>query len=193
MVQALTRSPDKLQVHSHRTWEQFKYLQKGYEGSPGVRLSFFQGIVEVLVPGRNHEIFKTIIGALIEIFLFDRRIEFTPTGSMTQEVEGIASTEADESYEVGGYKLSIEVIVTHGNIAKLALYQVLGVHEVWFWEDGVLALYHLQGETYERVNRSHIPELAAIDIAILVKCILTAETSRIKAMEDFRAAHPVVR
>lgn len=145
------------------------------------------------MPGRNHEIFKTIIGALIEIFLFDRRIEFTPTGSMTQEVAGMASTEADESYEIGDYKLSIEVIVTHGSINKLALYQVLSVDEVWFWEDGVLALYHLRGETYERVERSHIPELAAIDIAILTKCILTAETSRIKAMEDFQVAHPVAR
>jgi hypothetical protein len=199
MVQALIRSTDRqsdqLQVYANRTWAQFEALQKGYEGTAGVRLSFFEGMIEVLVPGRKHEIFKSVMGNLIELFLFERRIEFTPTGSMTRLVEGVAAAEADESYEIGGYILSIEVTVAHGSISKLALYQQLGVHEVWFWEDGLLAVYHLNAAGpagYERADRSGIPALAAIDLAILSKCILTGETSRIKAMADFQAAHPLV-
>jgi hypothetical protein len=38
---------------------------------------------------------------------------------MTQEKEGIASAEADESYLIGDYKLSIEVNFSSGDSSKL--------------------------------------------------------------------------
>jgi hypothetical protein len=100
-VQSSVRYPDNLQIHPHRTWEQFKLIQKGLENSGGVRLFFFQGTVEVLRPGRNHEIFKKIIASLIEAFLLDHDIAATPTGSMDHEAEHIAASQPDESYEIG--------------------------------------------------------------------------------------------
>jgi Uma2 family endonuclease len=182
---------DSLQAHSGRTWEQFRLIQKGLEDSPGLRLFFFEGIVEVLMPGRYHELFKKIIASLIELFLIDREIEATLTGSMDRELEGSASAQPDESYEIGPYKLAIEVTVTSGTIAKLELYKVLGIDEVWFWQDGVLRLYHLMDGDYRGVDRSHIPELAGIDVAVLSKCILMGETSWARAVKTFRSAHPV--
>jgi Uma2 family endonuclease len=174
-----------------RTWEQFKHLQKGFENTRGVRLFYYNGTIEILMPGEAHELFKSIIGFLIETFLFNRAIEFKPTGSMTQEKEGIASAEADESYEIEGLKLSVEVNFTSGDASKLDRYQALGVHEVWIWEDGVLAVYHLQSGKYETVNRSLIPALAAIDLNLLSECILMGETSRIKAAKKLLESHPI--
>jgi Uma2 family endonuclease len=182
---------DSLQIYGGRTWEQFKLIQKGLEDSPGLRLFFFEGIVEVLMPGRYHELFKKIIAALIEAFLFDREIESTLTGSMDREREGSASAQPDESYEIGPYTLVVEVTVTSGTIAKLELYKVLGIDEVWFWQDGVLRLYHLMDGGYRAIDRSHIPELAGIDITVLSKCILMGETSWVRAVKMFRSAHPV--
>jgi hypothetical protein len=40
-------------------------------------------------------------------------------------------------------------------------------------------------------NRSQIPELAAIDMAVLAQCVLMGETSRVGAIKAFRAGHPV--
>jgi Uma2 family endonuclease len=182
---------DSLQVYGGRTWEQFKLIQQGLADSPGLRLFFFEGIVEVLMPGRYHELFKKVIAALIEAFLFDREIESSLTGSMDRELEGSASAQPDESYEIGPYKLVVEVTVTSGTIAKLELYKVLGIDEVWFWQDGVLRLYHLVDGDYRGGDRSHIPELAGIDIAVLSKCILMGETSWVGAVKMFRSAHPV--
>ncbi|UBF25494.1 Uma2 family endonuclease [Kovacikia minuta CCNUW1] len=164
-----------------RTWEQFKHLQKGFENTRGVRLFYYNGTIEILMPGEAHQLFKSIIGFLVETFLFNREIEFKPTGSMTQEKEGIASTEADESYEIEGFKLSIEVNFTSSDVSKLKRYQALDVHEVWIWEDGVLAVYHLQSGEYKKVDRSLIPALSAIDLKLMSECILIGETSRIKA------------
>jgi Uma2 family endonuclease len=100
---------------------------------------------------------------------------------MTQEKEGIAAAEADESYEIASFKLSIEVNFTSGDASKLERYQALGVHEVWIWEDGVLAVYHLQSGRHEKVNHSLIPALSPIDLNVLSECILIGETSTIKA------------
>jgi Uma2 family endonuclease len=158
-IQIATGQGDIRTIQWGRTWEQFKHLQKGFENTRGVRLFYYDGTIEILMPGEAHELFKSIIGFLIETFLFSRSIEFKPTGSMTQEMEGVASAEADESYEIEGFKLAIEVNFTSGDVSKLKRYEALGVDEVWIWEDGVLAIYHLRAGRHEQVSRSLIPAL----------------------------------
>ncbi len=172
-------------------WEQFELVQQGFEQSRCVRLSYYDGTIEIIMPGLAHELFKTVIALLVEAYLLDRDLEFMPMGSMTQKVETIASAEADESYEIGGLRLSIEVTVTSGDTSKLLTYKALGVDEVWFWEDGVLAFYHLVEDDYICVDRSQIPELSGIDRAVLTSCVLMGETSRVQAMRAFRSAHPL--
>jgi Uma2 family endonuclease len=176
-------------IQRGRTWEHFKHLQKGFENTRGIRLSYYDGTIEILMPGKAHELFKRIIGILIETFLLDRDIEFEPTGSMTQELEGIATVEADESYQIGAFRLSVEVNFTSGGVSKLERYQALGVHEVWLWEDGVLDVYHLQPSGYEKVARSLIPELALLDLAVLTECIAIGETSRVAAVKRLRSMY----
>ena len=41
------------------TWSQFKLIQEGFANSPGVRLFFYKGRVEILSVSPEHEIFKT--------------------------------------------------------------------------------------------------------------------------------------
>lgn len=179
-------------VHHGRTWQQFKSIQEGFADSSGVRLFYYKGTVEILMPGREHEFFKSIIGMLIEMFFLEKNIEFAPTGSVTQEREGTASAQADESYCIGELKstpdFSIEVVFTSGGPNKLERYKALNVPEVWFWEDGLFTLYHLYGSEYKRIYHSEIPEMASLDIELLRRCVLMAETSRLKAAEEFRKA-----
>jgi Uma2 family endonuclease len=172
-------------------WEKFKLIQQASQDSPGVRLAYYEGTIEILMPGLDHEFFKSVIGMLLETFFLAKGIEFAPTGSVTQEQENIVSAQADESYCIGQPKsspdLSIEVIFTSGSAAKLQRYQALGVPEVWFWEDGVFSLYHLRSNGYERIDRSEIPELTSLDLAHLSRCVLLAETSRLNAVQEFRS------
>ena len=190
MAQLLNNTTDRRLVLHERTWEQFKLIQKGFEGSSGARLFYYNGTIEILMPGEDHEFFKTIIGFLIELFLVEKGIEFIPAGSMTQERQGTASAQADESYWLGSKRLvpdlSIEVVFTSGSASKLERYKALGVPEVWFWEDGLFALYHLREQSYERVYRSELPGLTDLDIELLSKCVLIAQTSRVEAVREFR-------
>jgi hypothetical protein len=176
-----------------RSWKQFESLQKGFENSRGVRLFYYDGVVEILMPGIDHELFKTVIGILVEAFLLDREIEFTPTGSMTQQIKGLAAAEADESYQIDGYRLSIEINFTSGDESKLNCYQLLGVNEIWLWEDGLLTCYHLQPTGYQKFECSQIPAFSSMNFAVLAECILIGETSRVAAVKNFRSQHPIIK
>jgi Uma2 family endonuclease len=184
----LQKQPDQ-KIPLQGTWDQFKLIQKSLENSPGIKLSYFNGAIEILMPGRDHEIFKSIIGMLLERFFFEQGIEFEPTGSMTQEKEGMASAQADESYCIGSSKpipdLSIEVIFSSGG-DKLGKYQALGVPEVWFWQDGLFTLHCLRGDSYERIYQSEV--LPDLDMDLLTRCVLAGQTSRLEAAKTFEKA-----
>jgi Uma2 family endonuclease len=192
MTQALLlpNQSDRQIVYTGITWQQFKLIQAGFADAPGIRLFYSDHTIEILMPGRTHELFKSVIGMLVELFCLERGIEFEPMGSMTQEREGEVSVEADESYCFGTSKpipdLAIEVILTSGNPNKLERYRVLGIPEVWFWQDGVFRLYRLRDLQYEQITRSEIPELVTLDIDLLTRCVLMAETSRLNAAQEFR-------
>lgn len=194
MTSTLQKTTDQ-RIVLQGTWEKFKLIQQASADSPGIRLAYFDGTIEILMPGREHETFKSIIGYLIETFLSEQGIEFEPTGSMTQETE-VASAQADESYCIGQSKpipdLSIEVVFTSGGTNKLARYRAIGVPEVWFWQDGVFSLYRLRGNGYEQIYRSEIPELIALNLELLSKCVLMAETSRLEAIRSFRSVEKII-
>lgn len=189
MTQILKENDQRL-VLNERTWQQFKLIQQGFEGFPGAKLAYYNGNIEILIPGADHEFFKTIIGFLIELFLLETGVEFVPAGSMTQEQEGTVSAQADESYWITKQQsipdLSIEVVFTN-RVNKLERYRALSVSEVWFWEDGLFTLYHLRSQGYERIARSELPGLMDLDINLLTHCVLMAQTSRIDAFNEFRS------
>jgi len=192
MSQLLSKSVEQRLIHHGHTWEQFKLIQKGFEDSPGVRLFYYEGTIELLMPGQDHEFFSRIIAMLLNVFFEEIGVEFAPTGSMDQEREGFVSAQADESYCIGDLKLlpdlSIEVIFTSGGPSKLARYQALGIPEVWFWQDGLFSLYHLRENGYERIQHSELPHLDRLNFDVLTQCVLMAQTSRIEAIRAMRAS-----
>lgn len=187
-------SPDQRIIHAGITWQQFKLIQAGFGEPRRVRLFYYDNTIEILMPGREHEFFSRLIGFLIGLYCLEIGVEFEPIGSTTQEQEGEAAAEPDESYCFGSSKprpdLAIEVIFTSGSTNKLQRYRALSIPEVWFWEDGLFSLYRLQGTAYEPISSSQIPELSRLDIALLARCVLIAQTSRLEAAATLRNAIP---
>jgi Uma2 family endonuclease len=172
-------------------WAKFKLIQQGCEESPGIRVSYFDGIIEIVMPARPHEIFSDVFHILLSLYLLHVGVDFLGTGSADQEAEGIAAVQPDRSYCIGGIKpipdLSIEVVFSSGGTNKLGRYQAIGVPEVWFWEDGVLALYCLRSDGYEQIERSELPGLTDLDLNVFKRCLLVGETSTAEAMKEFTA------
>jgi Uma2 family endonuclease len=166
-------------------WQQFKTIQSSFENVPGVRLSYCDGVLEIVGISKPHEATRCLIAALLINFFQFKRIQFFPSGSYSQIVEGKVEYQADLSYCFGTDKdvpdLCIEIVITSGSPIKLQKYRLMGVPEVWFWEDGTLELYHLREEGYELINNSEmLPEL---DLSLLKRCILFA--SPLDALEEF--------
>ena len=108
-------------IYSGISWPQFQLIRSGFADSPGIRLAYYDNTIEILMPGREHEMFSRLIGFLVGLFCLENGIEFEPTGSMTHEREGEASAQADESYCFGSSKpipdLVIEVVFTSGGLS----------------------------------------------------------------------------
>ena len=175
------------------TWREFKAVEQLLD-RPGYRLSFLDGILEIRrMPGEPHETVKKRIAALVELYLLMAGFDFTPTGSMTLESEGVAvKREADESYKLAPGRrlpdLAIEIVFSSGGINQLEAYKRLKIKEVWFWEDGLLEVYHLRGEGntlyYEKVSSSE--EVKGIDLDLLLRCINMA--NHVDAVKTFQQA-----
>jgi Uma2 family endonuclease len=172
-------------------WAKFKLIQAGCEESPGIRVAYFDETIEIVMPSRAHEVFAGAFHLLLSLYLAHLGIEFLATGSADQEVEGMASAQPDCSYCIGEIKqipdLAVEIVFSSGGTSKLDRYRAIGVPEVWFWEDGVLSLYHLHSSGYEQVERSELPELKDLDLSVFKRCLLIGETSTAEAMNSFNA------
>jgi Uma2 family endonuclease len=183
-----TSTQDRL-VILQGDWAHFQRIREGCEQTPNIKLSYFQGTIEILMPSRPHEIFSSAFHLLLSLYLAHLGIEFLATGSADQEAEGEALSQPDQSYCIDGIKLipdlSIEVVFSSGGINKLDRYRTIGVPEVWFWEDGVLTLYRLRSGGYERIEQSELPGLRDLDLAVFKRCLLIGETSTTEAMREF--------
>lgn len=134
--------------------------------SPGVKMTYLHGALEIMSPSRKHEGIKTRVARLVELFTLERDIPLYGYGSTTFKREAKErGLEPDECYCVGEDMreypdIAFEVIVTSGGIDKLEVYRGLGVRELWFWKDDRFWLYALDGDAYRPIERSaFIPSL----------------------------------
>ena len=185
---------EEYRILSDVSWTQYQTLLREL-GNTSYRVSYLNGVLEIVAPSRRHESSKTRIGDLLLIYFLETNTEYFPMGSTTLRQEQQAGGEPDESYCIGSDKavpdLAIEVIVTSGSIDRLALYQRLGVREVWFWQDDAFALYHQHPggfeqypdtSGYEPVTSSRL--LPGLDIALLTACV--RNPSPLAAAKEFR-------
>lgn len=145
---------------------------------PGLRVHYLEGILEITMPSRQHEVFKENIGRLLGVYFEETRTRFYSLGSTTLRGEAKRrGAEPDLGFCIGINKtlpdIAIEVVETSGGIDKLAIYQGLSVPEVWFWQNNHFTLYHLGNFGYEQRQFSQfLPEL---DLNLLASYVSYSE------------------
>ncbi len=164
------------------SWEDYELLLNLLEDSSRYRISYLDGILEIMSPSRNHEFSKKNIARLLEAYLNQAEIDYWGYGSTTFRKQNQKSgKEPDECYCIGTEKefpdISIEVIVSSGGVDNLEVYKKLGIKEIWFWKNDCLTIYYLnQKGEYQQQNKSVIiPEL---DVNLLASYV-TASNPRI--------------
>jgi len=168
------------------TWEQFEALESLMVDAPGLRITYLDGCVEFMTLSEQHEMIKTILGFLIELYFCEMNMRVIPVGSATRrDRTKEVSFEPDESYYIGEKKehpdLAVEVAITSGDAKKLTKYQRLKIAEVWIWSNNQLSVYRLSGDDYQQIIRSEF--LPDLDLDLLVRCVLMP--SIIEARNEF--------
>lgn len=152
-------------------WQGYEALlaMRGEQRRP--RLTYLDGAVELMTTSEHHERIRYVLGRLLERYLIALGIEFVAYGETTYKHEpSKAGLEADECYVLGEPRsdrpdLAIEIVWTSGGIAKLDVYEPLGIPEVWMWKAGVLHVFVLEPGGY--VEMAHSALLPSIDLEFL--------------------------
>lgn len=180
-------------------WETFLELAEGRTGSVP-RMTFDQGVLELMTPRRQHEGIGCLIGRIVETYSEVRGIEILSCASTTfKRVDLDRAFEPDESYYIAHADLIrpkeevdllidpppdlvIEVEITSSAIAKPKLFAAMGVPEVWRHDGSRLAMLALEGAAYRPLDSSlALPGLstAMIDM-VLARRFEQGETALIK-------------
>lgn len=176
-------------VHLHGTFDDYEALlrMRGEKAVP--RISYLQGNIVIVMPSRDHESIKSVIGRLVEVWCDWRHKRFGTFGSWTLKDRRLErGAEPDECYvfdepDPARPHLAIEVVWTSVGINKLEIYRLLGVREVWVWRRGRITVHVLRGDRYEEVAASEV--LPGIDLDKLLTFLDRPMTS--DAVRDYRS------
>ncbi|MEB3210086.1 MAG: Uma2 family endonuclease [Leptolyngbyaceae bacterium] len=190
VVQSLTISPHESEERytiSGVSWQQYETVLANLADSPWYRVTFLDGVLEILSPSRKHESQKDNIARLLGVYFEETRTRFYGLGSTTfRKALKARGAEPDTCFCIGSEKefpdLAVEVVETSGGIDKLEVYKGLNVSEVWFWKEGAFELYQLQDDAYVNIATSTL--LPDLDLALLSRYVTHPEP--LDAMIEFR-------
>ena len=184
------------------SWQQFETILEELGESRAARLSYSNGLLEIMVPLPEHEKAKEIIGELVRILLDELQINFEPLGSTTFENEQmIQAVEPDTCFYIQNHEavigktridltvdpppdLAIEIDIT--SRTQFENYQRLGVPELWRCTRRGLQINLLQEGSYVESNVS--PNFPGIPIIELINRTVEQNLSvgRSQAIREFK-------
>ena len=166
-----TLSAETRTVLENVRWDTFVELSEQRRGSVP-RMTFDEGVLELMSPRRQHENIGRLIGRLVETYTEIRDIEIQSVASTTFKRKDLQKAfEADESYYIEHAEqirpkeevdllidpppdLVIEVEITSSAIQKLKLFAAMGVPEVWRHDGERLQMFMLSNDKYLPIETS---------------------------------------
>ena len=162
-------------------WQKFETILSELGESRASRLSYSNGILEIMVPLPEHEKDKEIISYMVQFLLEALNIDFEPLGSTTFKNERMnQAVEPDACFYIKNYQavigknrlnlesdpptdLVLEIDIT--SRTYLDNYRQLGVPELWRYTQSGLQINLLQeGEYIESLSSPNFPQIPIIEL-----------------------------
>ena len=179
IVERIRTEPETRMVLENVAWETYVALADQRSGSVP-RMTYDNGVLEMMSPKREHESIGRIIGRIVETYSELMDIEIISVASVTVKRSDLSKAfEADESYYVTHAAqllgkndmdfevdpppdLVIEVELTSSTIKKMQLFAAMHVLEVWRHDGESLQMYRLLDGAYQGIESSlQLPGLTA--------------------------------
>ncbi len=182
-------------------WQQFESILQDLGDKRRSRIAYLNGVLEIVMPLPEHEKIKVLIGDFVKALLETMEIDFEGFGSTTfKRIDKLAGLEPDDCFYIQNNvamrgirkldmtidpppDLAIEVDVT--SKTKFDVYRVLGVSELWLYDE-TLKIYILRDGEYVESELSSI--FGDIPIRNVIPQFLEISLSegRSAAMKAFR-------
>ncbi|MGB3695581.1 MAG: Uma2 family endonuclease [Spirulinaceae cyanobacterium] len=155
-------------------WETYQALALDLGENPSKKLTYNQGLLEIMTPLPEHEVNKRFLGRIVETTTEILGLEIYSLGSTTWSREDLQrGIEPHECYYITNEAairgkldfdlnidpapdLAIEIDVTSSSLDRLSIYAILGVREVWRFNGSQLLIYVLQQGSYQQQKRSQV-------------------------------------
>jgi Uma2 family endonuclease len=159
MLSIGTEKSDRITTITNTTWAEYISLDL-----PKLRVSFRNGVITIVSPGRNHEMIGDYIRAIIWAYCRKNNFALFPYNQTTLKEEGKEGKEPDVAYcfEIDKEKpdLAVEINLTSGSIDDLTKYQYLKIAEVWLWENKKIRFFVYRDSGYLELTTSNsLPKL----------------------------------
>ncbi len=184
------------------SWQDFEEILEELGEHRSSRISYSNGVLEIMVPLPEHEKDKEIIGEMVRILLDQLEIDFEPLGSTTFKNEQMTqAVEPDACFYIKNYQevigkdrlnlsidpppdLAIEIDIT--NRTQLDNYLLLGVPELWRYTRKGFEIKLLEEKGYiESKTSPNFPEIPIIEL--IERHVKQAQTEgRSKAIRAFK-------
>ena len=156
------------------SWETYEALLADGGDGRQTRMAYDQGVLEIVTPSFEHELFRDVVSGVAEEILDTRGQDYLRSGSVTlKQVELARGFEADASFyvthvaQVRGLSqidlhsdpppdLVVEVDVSRSSMDKLPIYAAMGVPEVWRCRSGSVYVYRPMGSSYAEADESQV-------------------------------------
>lgn len=154
------------------SWETYRQLVEDQMGKRGLRLTYDDGDLEIMVVSYKHGNYSSYLELIVAAVADIYEIDFVPAGATTfrgekkkKGFEGDASfyfknadavrakSEIDLSIDPPP-ELVVEVDITHGSLSKFPIFSALGVNEVWRFDGEKVVFYRLRTDDYVTVAES---------------------------------------
>jgi Uma2 family endonuclease len=176
------------------SWKDYQRIDELRREKAVPRLTYDDGVLELRSPGTPHELNKTTLARLFEVYVDHLGVPVEGLGSWTvKDKRKKLGAEADECYvftttrvgpEVKAPDLVIEVVFTSGGLDKLDVWRRLGAKEVWFWLRGELAVFVRRRGIFRPAEHSEL--VPAVDLELLARCM--QEPTQTAAVQALRCA-----
>lgn len=141
---------DQILILTGTDWDYYEKLDDPEYNS--YLISFFNGEITIVSPGRNHERIADMIRYIILGYCRNFNLSFYTFNSTRLKEEGKEGKEPDVAYAFNIDKdkpdLAVEVNFSSGSLNDLTKYQYLKIKEVWIWQNQKIKFYLLQDNNY---------------------------------------------
>lgn len=178
-------------VLSNVSWQTYQALIADMSNQCSARLIYDRGILEIRMPSDLHEAINRLLARIVGVLAEELDLPLKEFGAVTLNRSDIKKgAEPDSSFyiqnsdRIRGNRIDIsvdpppdlviEIDITNSSTRSFAVYQQLGITEIWCYTNGSVKIFQLQDCDYQECEFSSI--FAMISGAVLDRFLQMSET-----------------